>query len=74
MVPLKKAAALVVALASGLGLELHPKVAASAAGATAAGALLAGLAVAGVHIAPADQDVLAVAFTILAGFAHPAES
>jgi hypothetical protein len=73
MTLLKKAAAVVAALFRGLGVELHPKVAASGVGAAGAGVALAALGLAGVHLAPADQDVLAVAFTIVAGYVHPAK-
>lgn len=69
---LTKATALLSALFRGLGLELHPKVAASGVGAGTAGVVLLALDQLGVHLGPADQDTLAVAFTLLAGFLHPA--
>jgi hypothetical protein len=70
---LTKATALVSALFRGLGVELHPKVAASGVGASTAAVLLVCLGQAGVHLGAADQDTLAVALTILAGFLHPAD-
>jgi hypothetical protein len=69
---LTKGAAVVAALFRGLGVELHPKVAATPVGAAGAGVVLAALSAAGVHVPEADGAVLAVVCTILAGYLHPA--